>query len=616
MTESSSIVRKRGEYETSEVDVKICPECNKEYDDSRRVCRECNKVLAKIEEVRCDDSTVVHCGNNYFNSFMPEDEADELAMKISGYGEFPGEFCKEIYDKYYCALVTIFTNEQKVPFDYICDVFSDNEDRREIAKVLTSLCEKKVAVIESILRNSYGIAIDSILDEALITKTHHEPKPKLEELKVPEEVTVPDEANYDCSDGFCYNIFPFMRSNLKRVAEKKFVEKMLAYHTEVEEREQIIAKNEEINKRIESWMEKQKIFEKETIANNRTIMNYKNGSFPERSEDIEDYFHLIIEGSSYPIEFAKDFEGGYNKEAKMLIVEYLLPNIDAIPKTKEIKYVKVRKEFSEKYLPENTLNKLYDSLLYQIALRTINDCFRADRGKCLDSIVFNGIVNFVNKGTGRNEVACILSLQVSSEEMEGMNLRNVDPKSCFKQLKGVGSSKLHGLAPVAPIVQLNKKDKRFVDAYSVTQNVNAGTNLAAMDWQDFEHLIRELFEKEFLSVGGEVKITRASRDEGVDAIAFDPDPIRGGKIVIQAKRYTNIVGVSAVRDLYGTVMNEGANKGILVTTTDYGPDAYKFAKDKPITLLNGGNLLHLLTKHGHKAHIDVRAAKAFFLDKE
>ena len=61
-------------------------------------------------------------------------------------------------------------------------------------------------------------------------------------------------------------------------------------------------------------------------------------------------------------------------------------------------------------------------------------------------------------------------------------------------------------------------------------------------------------------------MTQASRDGGVDAIAFDPDPIRGGKIVIQAKRYAYTVGVSAVRDLYGTLMNEGATKGILVTT--------------------------------------------------
>src|SRR5690606_34746199 len=110
------------------------------------------------------------------------------------------------------------------------------------------------------------------------------------------------------------------------------------------------------------------------------------------------------------------------------------------------------------------------------------------------------------------------------------------------------------------------------------------TNLAAMDWEDFEHLVRELFEREFAQTGGEVKVTQASRDGGVDAVVFDPDPIRGGKIVIQAKRYTNTVGVAAVRDLYGTVVNEGAIKGILVTTSDFGPDAYEFARGKPLTL--------------------------------
>lgn len=127
-----------------------------------------------------------------------------------------------------------------------------------------------------------------------------------------------------------------------------------------------------------------------------------------------------------------------------------------------------------------------------------------------------------------------------------------------------------------------------------------------MGWEDFEHLIREVFEKEFSSSGGEVRVTQASRDGGVDAIAFDADPIRGGKIVIQAKRYTNTVGVGAVRDLYGTVLNEGATKGILVTTSDYGPDSYAFAHGKPLVLLSGANLLHMLEKHGHSARIDLR----------
>jgi restriction system protein len=102
----------------------------------------------------------------------------------------------------------------------------------------------------------------------------------------------------------------------------------------------------------------------------------------------------------------------------------------------------------------------------------------------------------------------------------------------------------------------------------------------------------------------------------VDAVAFDSDPVRGGKVVIQAKRYTNTVGVSAVRDLFGTVMNEGAMKGILVTTSDYGPDAYEFAKGKPLTLLNGSNLLFLLEKHGHRAKIDLHEAKVIMAQEK
>ena len=41
------------------------------------------------------------------------------------------------------------------------------------------------------------------------------------------------------------------------------------------------------------------------------------------------------------------------------------------------------------------------------------------------------------------------------------------------------------------------------------------------------------------------------------------DSVRGGKVVIQAKRYTNTVGVAAVSDLYGTVMSEGATGAFL-----------------------------------------------------
>ncbi len=110
----------------------------------------------------------------------------------------------------------------------------------------------------------------------------------------------------------------------------------------------------------------------------------------------------------------------------------------------------------------------------------------------------------------------------------------------------------------------------------------------------------------FAKSGGEVKVTQASRDGGVDAIAFDPDPIRGGKFVIQAKRYNSVVPVSAVRDLYGTMISEGATKGILVTTSYYGNDSREFVKDKPITLIDGSNLVYMFQEFGQNVTIELQ----------
>ncbi len=65
----------------------------------------------------------------------------------------------------------------------------------------------------------------------------------------------------------------------------------------------------------------------------------------------------------------------------------------------------------------------------------------------------------------------------------------------------------------------------------------------------------------------------------------------------QAKRYKNTVGVSAVRDLFGTMQNEGATKGILVTTSGYGKASHEFANGKPLELIDGSGLLFLLSEH-------------------
>ena len=177
---------------------------------------------------------------------------------------------------------------------------------------------------------------------------------------------------------------------------------------------------------------------------------------------------------------------------------------------------------------------------------------------------------------------------------------------CLKSFKARIASEFINIAPVNPILEFDKNDSRFISAENVIDNFENSTNLATMDWEKFEYLVRDLFGKMFSEHGGEVKITQASRDKGVDAIVFDPDPIRGGKFVIQCKRYNNVVGVSDVRDLWGTVMHEGASKGILVTTSHFGADSIEWSKDKPITLINGQNLLSLFQKYGYDFKIELQ----------
>lgn len=314
----------------------------------------------------------------------------------------------------------------------------------------------------------------------------------------------------------------------------------------------------------------------------------------------------------YPSWIPFEVQAEFNAVSSVLVADIRLPSIDDIPIIKETRYIKSRNSTRDFKYSDKQLKCFYEQIHYALMLENIYAIFESDYKSHIESICLNGRVRQINKATGKWLDAHVLSVQTDRLEFSTIDLKNVDAKACFQKLKGIGSPHFAGISAIQPIINLNKSDKRFVDSYNVVDGVADEENIAAMPWEDFENLIRELFEREFNNGGGEVKVTRASKDGGVDAVIFDPDPIRGGKIIIQAKRYTNSVNVSAVRDLYGTVINEGANKGIMITTSDYGSDSYMFAKDKPITLLNGSNLMSLLEKHGKKARIDLDEAKRMF----
>ena len=118
-------------------------------------------------------------------------------------------------------------------------------------------------------------------------------------------------------------------------------------------------------------------------------------------------------------------------------------------------------------------------------------------------------------------------------------------------------------------------------------------NLLDLTSAQFETVITNLFNR----MGYEAYPTVRSKDGGIDCIAYLRNPVSVFKCVIQAKQWTQPVGVSAVRDLAGAMDHERASQGILVTTCRVTSAGWQFAEGKPLQIIEGGQLIDLFAQY-------------------
>ena len=308
---------------------------------------------------------------------------------------------------------------------------------------------------------------------------------------------------------------------------------------------------------------------------------------------IVSYCSMVLESSPYPDGFSQKYRFAYVPESRQAVVEYNLPLVNVVPTVKLFRYVKTSDSIAESPRPQAQIKSLYGSVVAQTTIRTIHELFQSDHGRHLDAIVFNGVVDTTDPGSGRPIRPCLVTVRATRDVFEELDLGHVEPLACLRHLSAGVSKSPAELVPVRPVLEFSMVDPRFVAESDALSELDQRPNLMDLSFLEFEALVQNLFTK----MGLEARQTRPSRDGGVDCVAWDPRPIFGGKVVIQAKRYKNTVGVSAVRDLFGTLQNEGASKGILVTTSGYGQASFDFARNKPIELLDGANLLYLLREH-------------------
>jgi len=370
-------------------------------------------------------------------------------------------------------------------------------------------------------------------------------------------------------------------------AQREFSSATAAYVATENQRKEDLARAQRVHlTKCDKIRQEVEVF---NTALDKTIDGLGNGL----SDAIIEYFSLVIETSQIPEGCPRKFDMGFLPESKHLVVDLYLPTIKIIPEASSFKYSRQLDKILPVVQSERRRKELYANLLTQLALHAISDIFRSNYEDLVGCITLNGMLETVDPATGNEVKVCLVSVRATRDSFSNLNLRNVDPAACLRSLKAFVSRKPDELVPVKPILELNMTDPRFVDSADVLSTLDQRPNLMELDPSEFEALITNLFA----TMGLDTRLTQPSRDGGVDCVAYDPRPIFGGKVVIQAKRYKNTVGVSAVRDLFGTVQNEGASKGILVTTSGYGKASFDFAAGKPLELLDGSNLLYLLSEH-------------------
>jgi restriction system protein len=287
----------------------------------------------------------------------------------------------------------------------------------------------------------------------------------------------------------------------------------------------------------------------------------------------------------------------YRPEARELLVEYELPRQQVVPEVAGFRYLKTRDLIQPEPRREAETKKLYARLIARVALRTLAEAFAAAPATLVDAIVFNGYVSAKDRATGQVVRPLLISTHATRPAFEEIVLDEpeLDPVACLRgYLNAVVSPHPFDLEAVRPVVQFDLSKYKFVEEMDVVAGLDARMDLLQLKPVEFEHLIRQLFE----AIGMKSWVTQASRDEGVDGVAVNEDPIVGGLCIIQAKRYSKVVGLEAVQALAGVMEDKHAAKGVLVTTSWVGKASRDFAaRNGRIEIIEGRNLKAMLHEH-------------------
>lgn len=115
------------------------------------------------------------------------------------------------------------------------------------------------------------------------------------------------------------------------------------------------------------------------------------------------------------------------------------------------------------------------------------------------------------------------------------------------------------------------------------------TEVDKMTGEQFEFLLANLFTK----MGYTVRTTPTTGDYGADLLLFNNSSL----IVVQAKRYSSNVGVSAVQEIVSAKPVYSASQAMVVSNAEFTKAAQNLAMANNVRLVGRSELANLLRQY-------------------
>jgi restriction system protein len=314
----------------------------------------------------------------------------------------------------------------------------------------------------------------------------------------------------------------------------------------------------------------------EVEAHNAGIDDFERDVRARDPDAVAELCTLALDSSSYPEGFGHRTRIVYRPDPREVVVEYELPPQSLIPEERGHKYVATRDEIDALKRPDKEIRDRYARLIAQVSIRTIHEILVSVPPGVAASVTFYGHVSTTDLATGQPIRPCLLNVTAEREVFDTFVLESLDPVACLRKLNALVSNHPYDLEPVRPVVDFESllTQYKFVAGMDAVAGLDSRPDLLDMTPTEFEHLTRQLFE----AMGMKAWTTVASKDDGVDAVAVNEDPVMGGHCIIQAKRYRSAVGVEPIRALAGVMDDKHATTGILVTTSWVTKEGHAFAQ--------------------------------------